>query len=67
VSGLANLVEDVESQGVAAVGSRVGKSLLGCFVLTPEKRACRLVERGLMNKFRGSLEGCRKAIRMYFY
>ena len=48
VSKLENPVENVESQesNIGTVESRVGKSLLGYSIMTPEKRACRLTDRG---------------------
>ena len=62
---MAHPVEDVESRelNIRAVGSRLGESLLGCSVMTPEKRARRLAEQGSMSRFRESLEGCREAIK----
>ena len=56
VSGLADLVEYIESWelNVEIVGSRVGKSLLGCTVMTLEKRLRPLAERGPMSRFHES-------------
>jgi len=56
-------VEDVESQGQLSehVGSRVMESLLESFIMTLEKRECRLTMHGSMNRFSESLEGCREA------
>ena len=70
VSRLVDHVEDIESRepDTGAIGSRVGESFLECSVLTPEKRACRLAEQGLISRFPGSLD-VRKSLgsRMYFY
>jgi len=56
MSRLADPVENVESQesDVRVVGPRVEESLLGCTIITPEKRARRLAEWGPMSRFCGS-------------
>jgi len=49
--------------------SRVRESLLGGFVTTLEKRACKLTKRGSMSRFRESLKDVGKPVRiiMHFY
>jgi len=69
VSGLAYPVEAVESRkpDVGAIGSRVGESLLECFIMTQEKRSCKLAELAPISRFRRSFERCKEAVKNVFY
>ena len=71
MSRLIDTGQDVASRepDIGLVGSQVWGSLLECFAMTPEKRACRLAKQGPVSKFRGSLKDIGKPlrVRMYFY